>query len=502
MNKQFLSSSRSKILPNTSKQISLLPGFDGAYENSIMVNDVHSQLNSTYISKRVRPRKHSDIAPWILLAKEEGQSICVSGGRHAMGGQQFLSSGWLLDMSEMNKILDFDIDAGLVEVEAGCFWSDLIVALSELQRGHKVPWTIAQKQTGGDRLSIGGALSANAHGRGLTMSPIVSDIEQFVMVTSDGKTLRCSRDENSDLFCLAIGGYGLFGIISSVTLRLVQKCTLRRAVEMCHSSDVIQKLERSAIEGATYGDFQFQIDDKSPDFLRYGILSTYAPVEHPKSHSTNDKKLLATSDWLVLLALAHTQKSAAFEKYSKHYLSTNGQLYSSDTFQLATYIDDYHKILDQKSCQRTQGSELITELYVPRNCLNSFLADAASHLRQCKASVIYGTIRLINRENDTFLWWASCDWVCIVLNIHVTHNSQELLKAKNTFRGLIDLAIKYMGSYYLTYHRFATRQQILACYPQMPLFLQWKEFFDPAFVFRSNWFEYCMNLFDGTEKSS
>ena len=39
-----------------------------------------------------------------------------------MGGQQFLQGGMALDMRGMNRILDFDQDAGLITVEAGATW--------------------------------------------------------------------------------------------------------------------------------------------------------------------------------------------------------------------------------------------------------------------------------------------------------------------------------------------------------------------------------------------
>ena len=38
-------------------------------------------------------------------------------------------------------------------------------------------WGIVQKQTGADRLSLGGALACNAHGRGLALKPIVDQVE-------------------------------------------------------------------------------------------------------------------------------------------------------------------------------------------------------------------------------------------------------------------------------------------------------------------------------------
>ncbi|MGL1701408.1 hypothetical protein ACSTHI_23835, partial [Vibrio parahaemolyticus] len=78
-----------------------------------------------------------------------------------------------------------------------------------------------------------------------------------------------------------------------------------------------------------------------------------------------------------LLFLAHKHKTQAFEKYSAHYLGTNGQLYRSDTFQLATYVEDYHKELSARLSEKCRGTELITEVYVPREKLASFCSHAA-----------------------------------------------------------------------------------------------------------------------------
>ncbi len=452
------------------------------------------------VKKRIVAKDIYQLTRSVNHARSVGEKICVAGGRHAMGGQQFLQLGSLVDMTALNKIIHFDRHAGLVEVEAGCLWSQLIRDLQALQKGMKMQWTIAQKQTGCDSLSIGGALAANAHGRGLTMAPIVSDVERFSMLMQNGSVVICSRDENSDLFRLAIGGYGLFGIITSVTLRLVPRAVLRRSVELCDAHNVVEKLESRAANGATYGDFQFQIDHKSADFLRTGILSTYSPIAQPEefwmNRSVTENKLLTEADWRELLYLAHSEKSAAFEKYSKHYLSTDGQLYSSDTFQLATYVDNYHEQLDKRLGACVSGTELITELYVPRIMLDTFLADAAALLIERNASVIYGTVRLIEKDQDTFLGWAKENWACIVLNLHVNHTPDGLELANKTFCDLIDLAIKYQGSYYLTYHRFASANQLLSCYPQMPTFLKLKDRYDPCALFQSDWYQHCKKLLE------
>src|SRR5687767_14181025 len=128
-----------------------------------------------------------------------GRPVSIAGGRHAMGGQQFCSGGVVLDTRPLSRVLSIDEERGLVEVEGGIQWPALVDALSHTS------WAIRQKQTGADDLCIGGAVSANVHGRGLTYAPFVSDVESLVVVGADGVARTCSRDENADLFRLVCG---------------------------------------------------------------------------------------------------------------------------------------------------------------------------------------------------------------------------------------------------------------------------------------------------------
>ncbi len=188
-----------------------------------VVNDIHSQLNRTSVEQVVRPTTLAEIQSAVRTAQSARKALSIAGGRHAMGGQQFGEGTVLVDMRGLTKLLNFDRDAGTLEVEAGVFWPELISAYLQVQAHNERQWGIAQKQTGADRLTIGGTLAANAHGRGLTMKPFIDDIESFKLVNADGNVLSCDRKENSELFRLAIGGYGLLGIVSSVTLRLIPR---------------------------------------------------------------------------------------------------------------------------------------------------------------------------------------------------------------------------------------------------------------------------------------
>ena len=133
---------------------------------------------------------------------------------------------------------------------------------------------------------------------------------------------------------------------------------------------------------------------------------------------------------------------------------------------------------------------MISELYVPHDRLVDFLRASARMLASRGAEVIYGTIRLVRQDSETFLPWATQDQACVIFNLHVRHTPEGLAHAKDSFRGLIDLAIERSGSFFLTYHRWATREQLLAAYPQFPGFLARKRALDPGLIFRSDWFDW------------
>ena len=457
------------------------------------LNDIHSQLNETAMRRVVTPQTVMEVQQAVAAIREDGSGLSVAGGRHAMGGQQFLDGGVLLDASGLNRILELDAERGLVRVEAGILWSDLVRGLRDMQQGQARRWSVVQKQTGADRLSIGGALAANGHGRGLTYKPIVQDVESFEFVDASGAVRHCSRTENPELFSLAIGGYGLFGIIYAVTLRLMPAHRVRRVVEITSIERLETLFTERIADGFTYGDFQYKTDETSPGFLRDGVMSCYVPMSDgpvfdDEPHATEPPlNLLSEQDWRGLLYLSHADKARAFEEYAGFYMSTNGQTYDSDTFQLSQYIDDYHRELDRSLKAAVKCTETITELYVPLPSLADFMDAAAREMRQRCANVIYGTIRLIEQDDETFLNWARQPYACIVFNLHVEHTEAGIAHATDALRMLIDIAIERDGSYFLTYGKFATPQQLARCYPQFGEFLALKDRYDPDGVFSSDW---------------
>lgn len=468
-------------------------------ETSTLVNDLHSQLNPTRVHAITRTPSLEAVAAAIRQAASEGRAVAMAGGRHAMGGQQFAEDAVLIDTRSLNRIEGFDREAGTVTLDAGVQWPQLIAHLNESQASLDPAarqWGIVQKQTGADRLSLGGALACNAHGRGLALKPIIQQVRWFDLVDARGDLRRCSRTENAELFGLAIGGYGLFGVIARLELQLRRRVKVRRVVETAETDGIIDRFESRIRDGYLYGDFQFATDATRDSFLQRGIFSTYQPVPDDTPLTPHPTRF-NPEDWARLTFYAHKYKRRAFEVYSTRYLATSGQIYWADSQLSAAYVDHYHADVDRALGARIKATEMITEIYVQRPQLTAFMRAAAVALRRRGSNVVYGTVRMIEKDDESFLPWAKDRYACVIFNLHVEHTPEMIEAAAGAFRELIDLGIAHGGSYYLTYHRWARKDQVERCYPEMAAFLAKKREYDPEERFQSTWYRHYREMFKG-----
>ena len=232
--------------------------------------------------------------------------------------------------------------------------------------------------------TVGGSLSVNCHGWQCRRPPIADSVASFRLMKADGDIVTCSRTENAELFSLALGGYGLFGVIARVSLRLRPRVKVRRVVVLGETSGIIERFEERIRDGYLYGDYQFTTDSGRDSFLRRGVFSCYQPVP-PETPITPHPTRFNPEDWARLTFYSHKYKCRAFEAYSSRYLATSGQVYWSDSQLSAAYVDNYHADLDRALHAKVRGSEMITEIYVERSELARFMEDARTALRARRA---------------------------------------------------------------------------------------------------------------------
>jgi len=123
------------------------------------------------------------------------------------------------ETTRLNRILGLDAQRGLLEVQGGTAWATIA---NELRPGEPQAAAVARASLP----SVGDSLACNAAGP--DGQPAVTHVQSLTVVTPDGELRRLSRDRERELFSLVIGGFGLFGALYSVILRLD---SLARAVE-------------------------------------------------------------------------------------------------------------------------------------------------------------------------------------------------------------------------------------------------------------------------------
>ncbi len=87
------------------------------------------------------------------------------------------------------------------------------------------------------------------------------------------------------------------------------------------------------------------------------------------------------------------------------------------------------------------------------------------------------------------------DWACVIFNLHVDHTDAAKARAAADFRRLVDRVMRRGGSYYLTYHRWAIRGQVLACHPAFEEFLRAKRAHGPDELFKSDGYRHYAEMF-------
>jgi len=128
-----------------------------------------------------------------------------------------LRTGQAIDPSRLNRILRLDAVHGLLEVQAATPWHAIAEELRPGEARAKVHTTMP---------TVGESVARNAAGPDGT--PAVGHVASMTLVTAEGELRRVSRMRDAELFALAVGGYGLFGTMYSITLRIG---TLARAVD-------------------------------------------------------------------------------------------------------------------------------------------------------------------------------------------------------------------------------------------------------------------------------
>lgn len=193
-------------------------------------------------------RGSDSVSPQAWMAEpapQQGPVLAYGNGR-SYGDSCLNDGGRLILGRSLDRILAFDRESGLVTCEAGVLLDDLLALV--VPAGWFPPVT-----PGTCFVTIGGALANDVHGKNHHRAGTFGrHVRAFELARSDGQVLTCARDMNSDLFAATIGGMGLTGLITQVTLQLMPVACAQMLQETIHFDGLDRFFSIAAQSDATH----------------------------------------------------------------------------------------------------------------------------------------------------------------------------------------------------------------------------------------------------------
>lgn len=141
-------------------------------------------------------------------------AILPFGYGRSYGDSCLNDGGILLDVTGLNKLIEFDDELGVLCCEAGVMLADILKVI--VPRGWFLPTTPGTKY-----VSVGGAIANDVHGKNHHVAGTFgANVTRFELLRSDGQRLVCSPSQNPEMFAATIGGLGLTGLILWAEFRL------------------------------------------------------------------------------------------------------------------------------------------------------------------------------------------------------------------------------------------------------------------------------------------
>ncbi|MBK7177413.1 MAG: FAD-binding oxidoreductase [Chloroflexi bacterium] len=163
-----------------------------------------------------RPSTLEALAKVFEIAAQSGRSMAMRGGGNSYGDAFMNNENIVLDVRRMNRVLEWNPENGRIRVEPGLSLHELWQYV--IEDGWWPPVV-----TGTSKTTIGGCAGMNVHGKNAWRKGTIGEhILEFDLMLPSGEIITCSPTENSDIFHAAIGGMGLLGCFTSLTLKMTR----------------------------------------------------------------------------------------------------------------------------------------------------------------------------------------------------------------------------------------------------------------------------------------
>lgn len=420
------------------------------------------------------PSNEDEICQIVREANRTGRPIVPAGKKHSQGGHALLHGGTVVDMSRLNRTLSIDTQHKTILVQAGVTWEQI----QEAANPHGLAVSVMQSS---NIFTVGGSLSVNAHGRDPRYSTLIESVKRIKMLLADGTIRWVSRDQDSELFHLAIGGYGLFGIILEAELYLTTNDVYAKASDLVSPEDYPSYFQERVLTNPNAG----------LHFARFSLgkgqtMTQLIAVTHAKTESRmrslfplkSEKNIILNKALLNSLRKTDLAKSALW----------NLEVWEESIARVSTRNNAMRPPILCLDYDSPKDTDILQEYFIPVDQFALFTSKARDIVEKRSVNLMNVTIRYLKKDSEAFLSYAKEDCFSFVFYINHGLSLQAVEEAKSWTQELVNAALECHGTYYLPYQRYPTLEQLKTAYPEIERFFEKKKAYDPNNIFQNEFY--------------
>ncbi|MFZ4929649.1 FAD-binding oxidoreductase [Chryseobacterium sp. Mn2064] len=440
-----------------------------------------SQLNLTKIDTLIKvPSSKADIESQLQqilqYAKEKHLKISIAGAQHSMGGHSIYPNGILLNMLPY-KHMELDEKTNILTIGSGALWEDAIKYLDKNGKSIAVMQAFSS-------FSVGGSISVNGHGWQKNLPPISSSVVSFTLMNESGKIINCSREENPELFKLVIGGYGLFGIILDIRLKVVDNTALQYKYVRLNADNYTDYYKKFISENPNvnlvFG--RLRISDKR--FLEEATINYFEKVnEKPLSLPLQNAK----NEEVKRLVFRSTVNSEYGKRLRWDLETGMNKMTKNAVYSRNELLNDHVSLIENKDPNST---DLLQEYFIPERHFNQFIKDMKPVLKNSGMDLLNITIRAVNKDEDSYMNYARENVFGFVLLFNQKKTAEQENAMKLLTNKLVDITLKNEGTFYLPYRLHIGKEKMRKVYPQTESFFELKRKYDPSELFDNKFYQH------------
>ena len=375
--------------------------------------------------------------------------------------------------------MSLDTVNNILTIGSGALWSDALQYLNKYDRSVSVMQAFSS-------FSIGGSISVNGHGWQHNAPPVSSTIVSFSIMKADGQVLECDREENRELFGLAIGGYGLFGIILDIKLRVVDNRNLKFKSYKFRSDEYIDHFEEYVDNDPSVQLVFGRLNISNKKFLQEATLNIFRSSVEDVDHQgriTEDER----SVQLKRLVFRSTVNSEYGKRLRWNLENNLRELSSKLTFTRNQVLNDNVSIVKNNDSTST---DILHEYFIPRRNLDQYIEGLKQILPNEKIDLLNITIRNVYPDTDSFLRYADEEMFAFVMLFNQRIDTEHEIEMRALSNSLARLTHSLDGTYYLPYRLHVDKTLFKKMYPQSDEFFRLKLKYDPEEIFQNRFYLY------------